>query len=442
MSSSKRKIYVLDTSVLLHDPNTLFSFENNEIVLPIIVLDEVDKFKKGSEEVNRNARLAIKSIDSLRTAGDIEKGVPLGEDGILKIAVKLSSNNLLPRGFSENNDNLIIATALEVKKTHPRRKVVLVSKDINMRVKAQALGLNSEDYRADKINLEELYTGQEICEVTDEELGLFYKDREIDLIENIFYYPNQYVYLKSPSGKKALGRYCDNKKKITLLRDLKYDVFGIKPLNKEQRFAMDLLLDDKILLVTMVGKAGTGKTIIALAAGLQKVLNEKIYRKMSVYRPLIPMGRDIGYLPGKQEDKLSPWMHPIFDNLELFLTEATLGKKVKAETRLQGLLDTGVLEISALTFIRGRSLPYQYLIIDEAQNLTPHEAKTIITRAGEGTKIILTGDAYQIDHPYLDSTSNGLTFIIDKFKEQEIAGHITLSKGERSPLAELASNIL
>ena len=439
---NERKIYVLDTSVLLHDPNTLFSFENNEIVLPIIVLDEVDKFKKGSEEVNRNARLVIKSIDRLREEGNIEKGVPLGSDGILKIAVKANSHNLLPKGFQENNDNFIIATALEIKNTNLDKKVVLVSKDINMRVKAQALGLKSEDYRADKINIDELYTGQEICEISDEELSTLYQEGEIDLIENIFYYPNQFVYLKSPGGGKALGRYYEKKNKIGILKDLKHEVSGIRPLNKEQRFALNLLLDDNISLVTMVGKAGTGKTLLALAAGLQKVTNEKVYRKMSVYRPLIPMGRDIGYLPGKQEEKLTPWMNPIFDNLEFLLTQSSIGKKGKSEAKLKSLFDNGIVEISALTFIRGRSLPYQYLIIDEAQNLTPHEAKTIITRAGKGTKIVLTGDAYQIDHPYLDSTSNGLTFIIEKFKEHSIAGHITLTRGERSHLAELASNIL
>lgn len=439
---NNRKVFVLDTSVLLHDPGALFSFENNEIVLPLVVLEEVDKFKRGSEEVNRNARLVIKSIDKLREQGNIELGVPLGKDGILKISIKLHYQEFLPQGFQANNDNLIIATALEVKRNTPERKVILVSKDINMRVKAQALGLNSEDYRADKINLEELYTGEITLNITDEEIGQFYHNGEMPLPEGVECFSNQFVYLETPLNKKALGRYNSDKNTIHLLKDLKYEVFGIRSLNREQRFALNLLLDDNILLVTMLGKAGTGKTILALAAGLQKVINEHVYRKMSVYRPLIPMGKDIGYLPGKEEEKLTPWMHPIFDNMEFLLSESISNKKVPVETQLKNLVDSNQVEISALTFIRGRSLPHQYLIIDEAQNLTPHEAKTIITRAGEGTKIVLTGDAYQIDHPYLDSTSNGLTYIVEKFKNQKVAGHITLSKGERSSLAEIASNLL
>lgn len=439
----EKKIYVLDTSVLLHDPRTLFSFKENEVVLPLVVLDEVDKFKKGSEEVNRNARLVIKSIDRLRGKGDFENGFPLENEGLLKIAVISNYKKYLPEGFSQIRDNYIIAAALELNEKYPDRKVVLVSKDINMRVKGQALGLISEDYRADKVNLDDLYTGQKTYEINDDEIDIFYRTGELEISNGVSFSPNQFVFLKSPMGKKGMGRYDKATNSIFLLKEMKYDVFGIRALNKEQRFAFDMLLDDRILLVTMVGKAGTGKTILALAAGLQKVLNEKVYRKMSVYRPLIPMGRDIGYLPGKEEEKLSPWMHPIFDNLEYLLSESSAGnKKYKLETKVQSLQDAGLLEISALTFIRGRSLPHQYLVIDEAQNLTPHEAKTIITRAGEGTKIILTGDAYQIDNPYLDSTSNGLTYIIEKFKSEKLAAHITLVKGERSSLAELASNIL
>lgn len=437
--NSNSKIYVLDTSTLLHDPQTLFAFGNNELVLPLIVLDEVDRFKRGSQEVNRNARLVIKSLDHLREQGNIEKGVPLEGGGALKIAVRSNYKEFLPQGFQDSNDNLIIATALELKKNNPDKKVLMVSKDINMRVKAQALGLVAEDYKADKINLDELYTGQDVCSVTDDQIAQFYKQGEL-VIPNSGYFHNQFIFLEGPT-KKALGR-CD-KDRIVPLRDFSGETYGIRPLNKEQRFALELLLDDSILLVTMLGKAGTGKTILALAAGLQKVLNEKIYRKLSVYRPLVPMGQDIGYLPGKEEDKLGPWMRPIFDNLEFLLSEPSSGsKKVNVDSKLEMLIDSKIVEISALTFIRGRSLPQQFVIIDEAQNLTPHEAKTIITRAGERTKIVLTGDAYQIDHPYLDSTSNGLTFIIEKFKGQKIAGHITLVKGERSPLAELAANLL
>lgn len=443
-----KKTYILDTSVLLHSADSINSFEDNEIVVPIVVLDEIDKFKKGSMEVNRNARYVIKSIDQMREQGNITEGIALNNGGTFRVAMDLNTeavSRLLPDGFDKSNDNRILAYALAIKKTskHP---VYLVSKDINMRVKADAIGLEAQDYKADKVNLQELYSGHTELYVTEEDISNFYRDKyyEGDFSE---LYPNEYVTLinsANPSNT-AIGRFdADRGQIVTLLADRKMEVWNLYPRNREQRFALDMLLNDGIQLVTLLGKAGTGKTLLALAAGLQKVVNDKLYRKLNVYRPIVPMGRDIGYLPGREEEKIHPYMHPIYDNLEYLLHEELNkdGKKVGGGATFHYLRESQQLDVKALTFIRGRSLPYQIILVDEAQNLTPHEAKTIITRAGEGTKIILTGDAYQIDHPYLDSTSNGLIHIIERFKDQKIAGHITLQKGERSDLAELASIIL
>jgi PhoH-like ATPase len=442
-----KKTYILDTSVLLHSPDTLTAFEDNDLVIPIVVLDEIDKFKKGSLEVNRNARIIIKSIDQLREKGKLNEGVPIGNGGILKVDTDFDFDplaKLLPEGFEISNDNRILAHALGIRE-RVGGPVILVSKDINMRVKADAVGLIAEDYKADKVNLDELFSGHREIYVGEAAVSEFYKNKVLP-IEDKSLFPNEYVTLvnsQNPSNT-ALARFDAEKSAlVALLAERKMEIWGLTPRNREQRFAMDMLLNESISLCTLLGKAGTGKTLLGLAAGLQKVVNEKCFRKLNVYRPLVPMGRDIGYLPGREEEKINPWMYPIFDNLEYLLHEG--GKETKKngpQDPINYLFDSQQLDIKALTFIRGRSLPYQFIIVDEAQNLTPHEAKTIITRAGEGTKIVLTGDAYQIDHPYLDSTSNGLTHIIERFKGQKIAGHITLIKGERSELAELASKLL
>ncbi|MDQ7821749.1 MAG: PhoH family protein [Candidatus Eremiobacteraeota bacterium] len=442
-----KKTYIVDTSVLLHTPDSLFTFEENTVVIPIVVLDEIDKFKKGSMEVNRNARIVIKTIDQLREKGRLTDGVPLNHHGMLRVETDFNSaelDGLLPEGFQKSNDNRILAHALSIK-NRSQDPAILVTKDINMRVKAEAIGLEAEDYRADKVNLEELFSGHRELFVTEGEVSEFYRNKVLTK-GDAGLFPNEYVTLvnsQNPSNT-ALARYDSEKRAlVALMPERKMEVWGLHPRNREQRFAMDMLLNDSIQLVTLLGRAGTGKTLLALAAGLQKVVNEKTYRKLNVYRPLVPMGRDIGYLPGREEEKINPWMHPIHDNLEFLLhDDEKEGKKDGAGSTVGYLLDSQQLDIKALTFIRGRSLPFQIILVDESQNLTPHEAKTIITRAGEGTKIILTGDAYQIDHPYLDSTSNGLTHIIERFKDQKVAGHITLVKGERSPLAELASIIL
>lgn len=442
-----KKTYILDTSVLLHSSDSLSSFEDNLIVIPIVVLDEIDKFKKGSMEVNRNARIVIKTIDQLGQKGKLNVGVPLDNGGILKVDTEFNYeplSKLLPEGFEKNNDNRILAHALGIKQK-TKTPVILVTKDINMRVKADSIGLVAEDYKADKVNLEELFGGHRELILDEAEISEFYKNRMLPIDKKLMC-PNEYATLVNSRNPQntGLARYdVDKGALVPLIPEKKIDLWGLHPRNREQRFAIDMLLNDNILLGTLLGRAGTGKTLLALAAGLQKVVNDKIYRKLNVYRPLVPMGRDIGYLPGREEEKINPWMHPIFDNLEFLLHDGSKEpKKAGVGDQINYLLDSQQLDIKALTFIRGRSLPYQFIIVDEAQNLTPHEAKTIITRAGEGTKIILTGDAYQIDHAYLDSTSNGLTYIIERFKDQKIAGHITLLKGERSQLAELASILL
>lgn len=445
---AERKIYLLDTSVLLHSPEALMSFGDNDVVLPLVVLDELDNFKKGSMELNRNARRIIHQLDDMRSQGPVSSGVKVNGGGTLRVDIDQNSktDKLIPAGFSHNVDNRILATGLGIKAEHPERKVIVVTKDINMRVKAEALGLLAEDYRHDQIHdVEELYSGHREIDCSDEELDELYHNHQISAGRvnhggNAFS-PNEFVLLRGSST--ALTRYIEETQMLVQLREQRHDVWGLRPLNREQRYALELLMDDSVPLVTLAGKAGTGKTILAIAAGLHKVCNEKTYRRLSIYRPVIPMGRDIGFLPGTEQEKLGPWMQPIFDNLEFLLSESGgNGSKKGGNNRLDYLLDANILDIRALAYIRGRSLPQQFIIVDEAQNLTPHEAKTIITRAGLGTKLVFTGDPYQIDHPYLDSTSNGLTYIVEKFKDYPIAAHATLLKGERSPLAELASVVM
>jgi PhoH-like ATPase len=454
-----RKIYLLDTSVLLHSPEAMFAFRANDVVLPLVVLDELDNFKKGSTELNRNARWVINQLDELRAKGPVNEGVELRDGGTLRVDIgqMRKLDTLIPPGFAHNVDNRILATALGIKSESPERKVVIVTKDINMRVKAEALGLSAEDYRHDQIvELSEMYSGHREVVTSEEVLQELYEHKSIpvDAVDAgpVPLTPHEFVMLRASGG--AITRYDSTTHSLHQVREMRHDIWGLRPLNREQRYALEVLLDDNIPLVTLAGKAGTGKTILAIAVGLHKVCQEKIYRKLAIYRPVIPMGRDLGYLPGTEQEKLSPWMQPIFDNLEYLLSEnggpntnGGGGRKGGGNggggtSRIEYLQESNVLDIRALAYIRGRSLPQQFIIVDEAQNLTPHEAKTIITRAGQGTKLIFTGDPYQIDHPYLDSTSNGLTHIVEKFKDHPIAAHVTLVKGERSPLAEIASQIM
>ena len=439
-----RKNYVLDTNVLLHDPRALFQFKDNNVIIPIYVVEEIDKFKRDLSELGRNARQVSRDLDAFREEnGSLTEGVPLENGGTLRV---LFTERELPRELMNQHvaDNRILALAMDVKEREPNLRCVFVTKDINLRIRADALGLVTEDYENDKIENPEVYMGVRELEVAKGDIDDFYARGELappDGINGV--YPNEFALLKDRNAPNhtALSKYNAQKGRfVPLLKSLKEGAWGLRPRNKEQSFALDLLLNDEIKLVTIVGKAGTGKTLLAIAAGLQKTMEEQVYQKMLVSRPVFPLGKDIGFLPGTVEEKLNPWMQPIYDNVEFLMGLSRADKKAGRSYR--ELIDLGLVAIEPLTYIRGRSIPNQYIVVDEAQNLTPHEVKTIITRVGDNTKIVLTGDPYQIDNPYVDSTSNGLVHVVNKFKHERLAGHITLTKGERSALAELASNVL
>ncbi|TMA92033.1 MAG: PhoH family protein [Deltaproteobacteria bacterium] len=439
-----RKNYVLDTNVLLHDPRALFQFKDNNVIIPIYVVEEIDKFKRDLSELGRNARQVSRDLDAFREEnGSLTEGVPLEGGGTLRV---LFTERELPRELMNQHiaDNRILALAMDVKEREPNLRCVFVTKDINLRIRADALGLVTEDYENDKIENPEVYMGVRELEVGKGDIDDFYARGELappDGVNGV--YPNEFALLKDRNAPNhtALSKYSAQKGRfVPLLKSLKEGAWGLRPRNKEQSFALDLLLNDEIKLVTIVGKAGTGKTLLAIAAGLQKTMEEQVYQKMLVSRPVFPLGKDIGFLPGTVEEKLNPWMQPIYDNVEFLMGLSRADKK--AGRSYKELIDLGLVAIEPLTYIRGRSIPNQYIVVDEAQNLTPHEVKTIITRVGDNTKIVLTGDPYQIDNPYVDSTSNGLVHVVNKFKHERLAGHITLTKGERSALAELASNVL
>jgi PhoH-like ATPase len=435
------KHFVLDTNVLIHDPGAIFQFGHNEVILPIFVLEEVDQFKKEASERGRNAREIARMLDRLRNEGGrLAEGAVLPNGGRLRVA---TAERTVPRTLRENQvaDYLILMVAVDIRDAHPTDPTIFVTKDVNLRIRADSLGLTAMDFDAERVSLEELYSGMTELAVSGAEVDAFFSHGTLEL-PNAKFQANEYVLLRdvdSPSHS-ALGRFDKAQGRLIQLKKIRDGVWGIRPRNKEQHCALDLLLADDIKLVTLVGKAGTGKTMLALAAGLQRVVEDNAYSKMLVSRPIFPLGRDVGYLPGDLEQKLNPWMQPIYDNVEFLMG---LSKPERKNGRsYHELIDLGFIEIEPLTYIRGRSIPNQFIIVDEAQNLTPHEVKTIITRVGESTKIVLTGDPYQIDNPYVDATSNGLTTIVEKFKAEGVAGHVTLSKGERSPLAELASNLL
>jgi PhoH-like ATPase len=437
-----KKIFVIDTNVLLHDPRAIFSFEENDVIIPIVVIEELDKFKKGIDEIGRNARQVSRILDEFRQKGKLSQGVQLDGGGNLRVELNHQSPQHLPNELiATKADNRILATALNLK--HDNLPVVLVTKDTNLRIKADALGLRAEDYESDTITLDELYAGETELSVDPGVIDEFYAEGELPPADPKPY-PNQFVLIKNSANpsQTALSRYSQQKNVLVPIANIKHGVWGITARNKQQQFALDLLLNDDIRLVTLVGRAGTGKTLLALAAGLEKTIENRAFQRLVVSRPVFPLGKDIGFLPGDIEEKLRPWMQPIRDNLDFLMGASAIAGRAKGKKDLQSLFDLGMIEVEPLTYIRGRSMPNQYLIVDEAQNLTPHEIKTIITRAGEGTKVVLTGDPYQIDNPYIDSSSNGLTFVVDRFKEEPIAGHITLVKGERSDLAELAATLL
>lgn len=440
------KIYVLDTNVLLQDPNSIFSFEENEVVIPAVVLEEVDSKKRYMDEIGRNARHVSKLIDGLRLIGKLHEKIPLPSGGFLRIELNHRSFHELQEIFIEKtNDNRILAVAknlsIEEETTENGRPVILVSKDTLVRVKADAIGLLAEDFLSDRVvEIDRIYTGYLDLYISGDDLNRFYEKNELILSEvtNHPFYPNQFVIMKNALGgsASAIGTVDKTGKKVKRLVFDHDHIWGIRPRNVQQTMAMEMLLRNDMPLVTLIGKAGTGKTLLALAAGLMQTEDLGTYKKLLVARPIVPVGKDIGYLPGEKQEKLRPWMQPIYDNLEYLFNAKKPGE---LDAILAGM---GSIEVEALTYIRGRSIPEQFIIIDEAQNLTKHEVKTILTRVGEKSKIVLMGDPEQIDHPYLDEYNNGLTYVVEKFKDQHIAGHVRLVKGERSGLAQLAADLL
>ncbi len=440
------KIYVLDTNVLLQDPRAIFSFDDNEVVIPAVVLEEVDSKKRYMDEIGRNARQVSKLIDNLRQTGKLHEKIQLETGGSIRIELNHRSFHELQDIFVEKtNDNRILAVAknlsLEEQSKEDGKQVILISKDALVRVKADALGLQSEDFLNDRVvEVDHIYSGYLEIYINRNLLDLFYEKGELHVTElvNHPFYPNQFILLKDALGgsSSAIGIVDMTGKVVRKLHFKQDHIWGIKPRNVQQTMAFELLLRNDIPLVTLIGKAGTGKTLLALAAGLMQTEDLGQYKKLLVARPIVPVGKDIGFLPGEKQEKLRPWMQPIYDNLEyLFNTK----KPGELDAILAGM---GSIEVEALTYIRGRSIPEQFIIIDEAQNLTKHEVKTILTRVGERSKIVFMGDTEQIDHPYLDEYNNGLTYVVEKFKDQKIAGHIRLVKGERSGLAQLAADLL
>ena len=438
----KKCIYVLDTSVFLTNANSVYAYGDNDIIVPMKVLEEIDKHKKRQDSVGSNARTIIRIFDDLREEGSLYEGVRL-QEGKGMLVVRPSALNVhayLPDDLSPDvPDHKIIATAMQEREKSPDIDVVLVSRDVNMRVICDALGLPTEDYNPDQVlaSGEEVYTGFTEVLVDDNVIDTFYAGSPLELPEEDIdrLYPNQFVMIKSNinESRTAFTRFKSKAEEFSKLFNRK-NSYGISPRNKEQTFAMDLLFDKSIPVVSLIGSAGTGKTLCALSAGLEQVLGTEEYTRLIVSRPIQPLGKEIGFLPGTMEEKMAPWLTPIQDNLQFLMGNDKL--------MLQEYLDRGTIEMEAITYIRGRSISKAFIIIDEAQNLTRHELKTIITRVGEDSKLILTGDIEQIDNAYVDETSNGLTYAVEKFKEHALGGHVTFSKGERSAIATLAAKIL
>ncbi len=442
-----KKVFILDTNILLNAPDSIFKFDDNDVVIPISVIEEIDTFKKDLSENGRNAREVSRILDKLRQRGTLSSGVKLfperPDSG--SIFIYLGHNmEILPELLADGTDNHILAIALTLQKQFGEgRNVIIITKDSNLRIKADAFGIQAEDFEADKVDVDELYKGYSTHKVSADVINRFYTKRTLKM-ENMELAPNQFVIFEEENDPSQLvyGVYDAVEDHVRMLDPHSEGVWGIYPRNLEQTFALEALLDDNIKLVTLSGGAGTGKTLMAIAAGLAKTTDEDEYHKLLVARPIFPLGKDLGFLPGDLDEKLNPWMQPIYDNLELLLSGGLHTKQKRLSKSYQELINQGMLQVEPLTYIRGRSLPNIFFIVDEAQNLTPHEIKTILTRAGEGTKIILTGDPYQIDNPYIDSQNNGLTYVIEKFKNERIAAHITLMRGERSELATAAANLL
>lgn len=433
-----RKTFVIDASVLVYDADAIKKFKENDVVIPLAVLEELSALKRKSDEVGKNAREVIRYIDSLKEEADCDfsAGIIIPEGP--KVRVFLQERDERVSTFPLSYDkpcNKILLSAYLLKKKGER--VVLVSKDFITRIKAEALGLEAEDYENLKVYYEEMYRGFRKINVKKVKIDLFYKNGFVEAEDNDLL-ANEYCNLVSEENSSAICRFDKKTKRLVSIYKRDQDFWGVQPLNLKQKCAIDLLFNDNIKLVTLVGPAGTGKTLLALATGLSKVFHDAVYGKILVSRPIVPLGKDIGYLPGSKEEKLFSWMQPIYDNLEFLCQSSGTDPK----STMEWITQSQKIEMEAVTYIRGRSLPMIYMIIDEAQNLTPHEIKTVISRAGKGTKVILTGDPTQIDNPYLDRDSNGLTYTVSRFKGQEIFGHLFLDKTERSELAALAIDVM
>jgi PhoH-like ATPase len=444
-----RKNYVLDTNVLLHDPQAVFKFEDNDVVIPIFVIEEVDGFKRELSERGRAAREVSRYLDRFREeGGSLSTGVQLQGGGTLRVALPRGALDFRTRD-SRSQDAAILQVALDLKNSDQTKPTVFVTLDTNLRIRADALGLSAENYDSGRVVRDGGYSGTGELVVAGEIVDALHQPgAAVDPPEAAALLPNQCLLVRDAAAANhtVLARCCGDRK-LRPLRVPREGVWGIRPRNKEQSFALDLLLDDGVKLVTLIGRAGTGKTLLAIAAGLRRTVDDDVYARMLVSRPVFPLGKDIGYLPGAVEEKLNPWMKPIYDNLELIFnvgpaTQSQPPGRPRGPRGYEDLFQRGVLEVEPLTYIRGRSLPNQFLIVDEAQNLTPHEVKTVVTRCGDNTKIVLTGDPEQIDNPYVDAESNGLACVAERFKDQAMAGHVTLVRGERSELAELAADLL
>ncbi len=445
MAKRSSKVFILDTNVILHDSSCILQFKENDIVIPLTVIEELDHFKRGSQVINLNAREFARTLDTMTGSALFNGGISLGKGmGKVRIAISRGMSEEIREIFKDDTpDHRILSCAVEIQKEDKKRSVILVTKDVNLRMKAKAIGLPAEDYSTDRIsNVEELYSGKEIIEDFNDEIlvKLYQPPYEVPLSEvkkllKGEVLPNKFYILRNDS--RSVLAHLDSSRDI-LRRVDKNDIYGIKSRNAEQTFAVDALTNNNIPLVSMTGKAGTGKTLLAIASALHV---KKQYRQIYIARPVVPLSnKDIGYLPGDIENKLAPYMQPLWDNIKVIQDQYS--ETDKQHIQITQLIKEDKLVIEPLSYIRGRSLQRIFFIVDEAQNLTPHEIKTIITRAGEGAKIVFTGDVYQIDHPYLDSQSNGLSYLIEHFKGQKVYAHVNLLKGERSELAELASNLL
>ncbi len=432
------KIYILDTTVILHDPKAIFAFKDEHVVIPLSVIEKVDKFKRELNDLGKNAREFNRDMDALRKKGSLTEGIKLESGGLLQILLKAKKT---PDNQDISSDN-VLRIGGDMRDQFPDKKITIVSKDLNLRLKANAIGLKAEGYEKDRFDEIMDYKGYHTIRISSQELEEFNSLGCLTYEGDVKVRHNEFISFKLHDSDKvqALAKVANHAKNIIIpLRFSSEDISGLRPLNMEQTFVLEALLDDNIKLVSLQGVAGTGKTLLAVAAGLRQVIRDFTFNKVLVSRPIMPMGKDIGYLPGDIDEKLSPWMQPIFDAVELI---RSIDRRSQKPTLPSNLMDMEELQIEPLTYIRGRSIPNQYMIIDEAQNLSPLEIKTIITRMGKNSKIVLTGDVEQIDHPYMDNYSNGLAYVAGRFRDSNLSAHIQLKKGERSELAEAAVKLL